>query len=278
MHTHTYIYSSHSHTHLKLRLKKRRVTRICRYDVRVLQEGQSTERSAQRKELLSTEIKGAVQSRTKRRIKKRERERERRTGQNASSPKSRSNISLSHCARSHSASLSLCGWVCMCVCRTSAWSTEREDKQVRWDQQASERARERFGVIEYVSDGCWDATCGHVQHESMTKTPMQPYSNNLPTPPHPLLLFCSCLHKQATSIIISDVCCSSCRSSAAAAAANNRPADKRANPTLSAARERQRQRGSGLMGERPRLFCIALFSYLASFVFSRISSSSSGAV
>lgn len=116
-HTHTYIQVTHTHTHLKLRLKKRRVTRICRYDVRVLQEGQSTERSAQRKELLSTEIKGAVQSRTKRRIKKRERERERRTGQNASSPKSRSNISLSHCARSLSASLAvkLAVWVSVYV-------------------------------------------------------------------------------------------------------------------------------------------------------------------
>lgn len=36
--------------------------------------------------------------------------------------------------------------------------------------------------------GCWDATCGHVQHESMAKTPMRPYSNNLPISPPTLTL------------------------------------------------------------------------------------------
>lgn len=127
--------------------------------------------------------------------------------------------------------------------------------------------------------GCWDATCGHVQHESMAKTPMRPYSNNLPISPPTLTLLLlpsqtSNVHNHFLRVCVAAV----------AAAANNRPADKRANPTLSTARARathwewQRQRGSGLMGERPRLFCIALFSYLASFVFSRISSSSSGAV
>lgn len=127
--THTYIQVTHTHTHLKLRLKKRRVTRICRYDVRVLQEGQSTERSAQRKELLSTEIKGAVQSRTKRRMKNRERER--RTGQNASSPKSRSNI-RSRIAFAlllpFSLAVKLAVWVSvsMCVCvYVYAWQDKR---------------------------------------------------------------------------------------------------------------------------------------------------------
>lgn len=69
------------------------------------------------------------------------------------------------CCLSLSQSSLLCGWVCVCACactcmhgRTSAWSTESEDKQVRWDQQARERARERFGVIEYVSDG-WLLGC-----------------------------------------------------------------------------------------------------------------------
>lgn len=67
-----------------------------------LQEGQSTERSAQRKELLSTEITGAVQPRAKRRTKMREQP-------NASSPKSR----ISALARALSLSLAR---VCVCVC------------------------------------------------------------------------------------------------------------------------------------------------------------------
>lgn len=145
-----------------------------------LQEGQSTERSAQRKELLSTEITGAVQPQAKRRTKMREQP-------NASSPKSR----ISALARALSLSLAR---VCLCVhARTSAWSAESKHKHVRC--LAPESWMSQTAAV------C--ATCGHVQHESMTKAPMllSPASPSA----HFTFLFYS-LHKQATSIIISDVC------------------------------------------------------------------------
>lgn len=93
-----------------------------------LQESQSTERSAQRKELLSTEITGAVQPRAKRRTKMREQP-------TASSPKSRT-FALA-LALSVFPSISLAR-VCVCVtvhARTSAWSAESKHKHVHsWPQ------------------------------------------------------------------------------------------------------------------------------------------------
>lgn len=165
MHTHTYIYSSHSHTHLKLRLKKRRVTRICRYDVRVLQEGQSTERSAQRKELLSTEIKGAVQSRTKRRMKKRERE-----SDEPDRMQVRRRVAvtflLSHCARSLSAFLSrsqaCCVVECVCACAGQARGALRE--KINKFAETNKRVNERESGLGLLN---MSQTAAGMQHAAM---------------------------------------------------------------------------------------------------------------
>lgn len=171
---HTYILKSLIRTHTD-RASTQETTRDANLPIwrEFLQEGQSTERSAQRKELLSTEITGAVQPRAKRRTKMREQP-------NASSPNSR----IFALARALSLSLAR---VCMCVCvhaRTSAWSAENKHKHVRC--LAPESWMSQTAAV-------W-ATCGHVQHESMTKAPM------LPSSPSPLCtLHLSSLQSPQTS-------------------------------------------------------------------------------
>lgn len=179
--THSYIYS---HTHLKLKLKKRRVTRICRYNVRVCrkvkaQRGPNSARNfcqLKSKERFSHERSDA------------RKKRERRETECKFAEESQYNM-RSRIARTLSRLSLLCGCVCVSVCKAG---------------QAREALRASINKFA-ESDRGWGywmclirllyATCGHVQHESMTKTPMQPYSNNL-TPPLAQSSANACTNKQ----------------------------------------------------------------------------------
>lgn len=178
---HTYWSHLYAHTQTELRLKKRRVTRICRYD-----ESFCKKVKAQR---------GLHSARNFCQLKSQERFSNERSG-----ARKWESSRMQVCRTveySLSRALAHSPWhVCMCVCvhaRTSAWSAESKHKHVRC--LAPESWMSPTAAV-------W-ATCGHVQHESMTKAPM------LPPPLSPSAHFISLLyslHKQATSIIISDVC------------------------------------------------------------------------